>query len=81
MTTLAPEIAMISIDPNKTIESISARQTLAGRSEHHRGGSLFWTPNRGPDPQQAPALPNRGWGPQFKAKGDPKAVVRRGLIP
>jgi pimeloyl-ACP methyl ester carboxylesterase len=57
MTTLAPEIAMISIDPNKTIESISARQTLAGRSEHHRGGSLFWTPNRGPDPSRPQPCP------------------------
>jgi hypothetical protein len=30
------------IDPHNAIESISARQTSAGRSKHHRAGSFFW---------------------------------------
>jgi hypothetical protein len=30
------------IDPHSAIESISARQTSAERSKHHRAGSFFW---------------------------------------
>jgi hypothetical protein len=37
------------IDPHNAIESISARQTSAGRSKHHRAGSFFW--DNGPQGQ------------------------------
>ena len=30
------------IDPHNAIELISARQTSAERSKHHRAGSFFW---------------------------------------
>jgi hypothetical protein len=50
--------------PNKTIESISARQTSAGQSEHHCERSLSWFPTEDLAPK--PTL--------SKQKGDPKTA-------
>jgi hypothetical protein len=66
---MLPAFRGVSIGPNKTLETIRARQTSAGQSEHHRGGSFFWTPNPEDLTQAGPSPARPGLGPRrLKAK-------------
>jgi hypothetical protein len=48
------------IDPNKTIESINARQTSVGQSEHHRERVILsWLPTEDLTPSGPQPCPTR----------------------
>jgi hypothetical protein len=62
-----------SIPTTPSNRSALAKLRPGGRSTI-APGHFSGTPNRGPDPKWAPALPNRGWGRRSKGskgKGDP----------
>jgi hypothetical protein len=63
----------VLIDPNKTIESINARQTSVGQSEQHRERVILsWLPTEDLT-RSAPNLAQPGLGPTLpKQKGRPE---------